>query len=200
MLFSRVNIAALSDIQKKEILFGGAFGQLPPPCHAALVLGGCIEDMRSRAASAVKLCGLVPVRKVIACGGAEREDEGRVRAECDILCDLLRAGGVGNIVAERCSKDTIENVLFAFTLLKNDLLTHKKFNVVIISSPWHLCRAVALARRLMPKTVKVYGYHAEFAQCARAWDTSPALRERADGELLWLKEAVLCGFADDFKI
>lgn len=201
MLFSQTEIAALSDTQKKEILFGGAFGQLPPPCHAALVLGGGIDDMRSRVASAASLCAAVRVRKVIACGGVRRQFGGASLQECAILRRLLQDAGVtAEIVEETSSKDTIENILYAFTLLKNDLLTEKRLSVAVVTNPWHLRRATELAKCLMPKTVSVYGYHEEFETQRARWENFPDLRVCAENELRFLRDAVECGFADDFEI
>lgn len=201
MLFSRADIAMLSAAQKDEILFGKVFGQLPPPCRAVLVLGGGIDDMRSRAASAAALCSHVSVGKVIACGGVRRQFGGTSLQECEILRRLLREAGVSaEIVAESNSKDTIENILYAFTLLKNDLLAEKRLNVTVVTSPWHLRRATELAKCLMPKTVSVYGYHSDYGRQRLAGEHSPALLTQAENELRFLYEAVECGFAEDFEI
>lgn len=201
MLFSQTDVAALSAAQKDEILFGKAFGQLPPPCHAVLVLGGGIDDMRSRAASAAALLASVPVGKVIACGGVVRQFGGAALPECGILCRLLQEAGVqAEIVLENNSKDTIENILYAFTLLKNDLFTEKRLNVAVVTSPWHLRRATELAKCLMPKTVSVYGYHSDYGRQRLTGARSPALLTQAENELRFLHDAVECGFADDFEI
>ena len=201
MLFSQADIAALSDAQKDEILFNKAFGQLPPSCDAALVLGCGIDEMRSRAASAAALCSCVPVGKVIACGGVVRQFGGTAMQECEILRRFLREAGVtAEIVAESNSKDTIENILFAFTLLKNDLLSQKKLRVAVVTSPWHLRRATQLAKCLMPKTVSVYGYHPDPARQRLSGEHSPVLRTQAENELRFLREAVECGFAEDFQM
>ena len=201
MLFSQADVAALSAAQKDEILFGKTFGRLPPPCHAVLVLGGGIDDMRSRVASAAALLARVPVGKVIACGGVVRQFGGAALPECGILCRLLREAGVqAEIVLENNSKDTIENILYAFTLLKNDLFMEKRLNVAVVTSPWHLRRATELAKCLMPKTVSVYGYHAEYEAQRAGMKDCPALLAHAENELRFLRDAVECGFADDFEI
>lgn len=201
MLFSQTDAAALSAAQKDEILFGKTFGRLPPPCHAALVLGGGIDDMRSRAASVAALLARVPVGKVIACGGVARQFGGEALQECEILCRLLREAGVqAEIVTENNSKDTIENILFALTLLKNDLMSQKRLNLAVITSPWHLRRATELAKCLMPKTVSVYGYHSDYGRQRLTGECSPALITQAENELRFLHDAVECGFADDFEI
>lgn len=201
MLFSQTDVAALSAAQKDEILFGKAFGQLPPPCHAVLVLGGGIDDMRSRAASAAALLASVPVGKVIACGGVVRQFGGAALPECGILSRLLREAGVSaEIVVEHNSKDTIENILYAFTLLKTDLMLQKRLSVAVVTSPWHLRRATELAKCLMPKTVSVYGYHSDYGRQRLTGARSPALLAQAENELRFLHDAVECGFADDFEI
>lgn len=201
MLFSQTDAAALSAAQKDAILFGKTFGRLPPPCHAALVLGGGIDDMCSRAASAAALLARVPVGKVIACGGVARQFGGEALQECEILCRLLREAGVqAEIVTENNSKDTIENMLFALTLLKNDLMSQKRLNLAVITSPWHLRRATELAKCLMPKTVSVYGYHSDYGRQRLTGECSPALITQAENELRFLHDAVECGFADDFEI
>lgn len=201
MLFSQTDAAALSAAQKDEILFGKTFGRLPPPCHAALVLGGGIDDMRSRAASAAALLARVPVGKVIACGGVARQFGGEALQECEILCRLLREAGVSaEIALENNSKDTIENILFALTLLKNDLMSQKRLNLAVITSPWHLRRATELAKCLFPRTVSVYGYHSDYGRQRLTGECSPALITQAENELRFLHDAVECGFADDFEI
>lgn len=201
MLFSEQDLSRLTDAQKKELIFGEPFLNMPPSCHAVLVLGGEPPNIPSRVASAAELCARIPVQKVIACGAVERVFGGRKEAECDILCRLLREAGVtAEIVAERSSKDTIENILFALTLIKNDLMTKKRLNVAVVTSPWHLRRAVGIAAALMPKTVSVYGYHAEYEAQRLAWERSPELRARAENELRFLREAVESGFAEDFEI
>lgn len=201
MLFSQADVAALSAAQKDEILFGKTFGRLPPPCHAVLVLGGGIDDMRSRVASAAALLARVPVGKVIACGGVVRQFGGEALPECGILCRLLQEAGVqAEIVLENNSKDTIENILFALTLLKNDLMSQKRLNIAVITSPWHLRRASALAECLFPRTVSVYGYHSDYGRQRLTGECSPALVTQAENELRFLHDAVECGFADDFEI
>ncbi len=201
MLFSQADVAALSAAQKDEILFGKTFGRLPPPCHAVLVLGGGIDDMRRRVASAAALLARVPIGKVIACGGVARQFGGEALPECEILCRLLQEAGVqAEIVLENNSKDTIENILYAFTLLKNDLFTEKRLNVAVVTSPWHLRRATELAKCLMPKTVSVYGYHSDYGRQRLTGECAPALITQAENELRFLREAVECGFADDFEI
>lgn len=201
MLFSETNVSLLSDEQKKEVIFGKPFGTLPPPCHAVFVLGGELSEMRGRAKSAAILCKTVPVRKVIVCGGVAREFNGVQQNECDILRALLRESGVtSEIVADRWSKDTIENMLFAFTLIKNDLLENKKLNVAVVTSPWHLRRATELAKCLMPKTISVYGYHSDYETQVNAWGDSAELHARAENELRFIREAIECGFICDFEI
>ena len=88
----------------------------------------------------------------------------------------------------------------AFTLLKNDLFTEKRLNVAVVTSPWHLRRATELAKCLMPKTVSVYGYHAEYEAQRAGMKDCPALLAHAENELRFLREAVECGFADDFEM
>ena len=201
MLFSQAEIAKLSDEQKRGLIFGEDFSSLPPPCSLALVLGSGVEEMRSRAASAAALAACIPVGKFIVCGGVAREFCGERQAECRILHDLLREAGVtAEIVQERSSKDTIENILYAFTLFKNDLLSQKRLNVAVVTSPWHLRRATELAKCLMPKTVSVYGYHSDYGRQRLTGECAPTLITQAENELRFLREAVECGFADDFEI
>ena len=80
-MFSRAAAEGLTEEQKKRIVFGECYSALPPPCHAVLVLGGGVDEMQSRAASAAALCSRIPVGKVIASGGAVREFGGAPKAE-----------------------------------------------------------------------------------------------------------------------
>ena len=68
------------------------------------------------------------------------------------------------------------------------------------SFPWHLRRATQLAKCLMPKTVSVYGYHSDYGRQRLTGECAPTLITQAENELRFLREAVECGFADDFEI
>lgn len=200
-MFLQAAAEGLTEEQKKRIVFGECYSALLPPCHAVLVLGGGVDEMQSRAASAAALCSRIPVGKVIASGGAVREFGGAPKAECMILHGFLHEAGVTTeIIEEHDSKDTIENILYAFTLLKNDLLSEKHLTVAVVTSPWHLRRAVGLAECLMPRTVSVYGYHALYDAQRLAWERSPERKACAENELRLIREAVECGFIDDFEI
>ena len=157
----------------------------------------CIREVASYG------CGLVVMHAIVGMqhiAPTERERAYGFENFSAVYEAAREAGVTAEIVQERSSKDTIENILYAFTLFKNDLLSQKRLNVAVVTSPWHLRRAAALARCLLPRTVSVYGYHAGYDAQRLAWARCPELRERAENELRFLQEAIGCGFAEDFEI
>ena len=81
--------------------------------------------------------------KLVLCGGVQ---PGHHTAEADVMAGLLRRAGVpeGAMMLERQSQDTMSNCRYAAQLLGGA----KGKRVLVVTSDYHLCRAVMTARRV----------------------------------------------------
>ena len=100
------------------------------------------HELLARADAAAQACAAHPQAAVIVCGGVL---PGHARAEADVMAELLAQRGVaqGRILRERRSQDTAENMRFAARLLGGA----KRRRVLVVTSDYHLRRAVMTARR-----------------------------------------------------
>ena len=98
-------------------------------------------ELRRRIAEAAQAYheGLAEV--VVACGGVL---PGHARAEAEVICEGLCVAGVpGSAVRlENRSQNTMENFRFAARMLSGSR------RVLVVTSDYHVCRAVATARRV----------------------------------------------------
>ncbi len=99
-------------------------------------------ELLARADAAAQVCAAHPEAAVVVCGGVL---PGHVRAEADVLAELLERRGVAQarILRERQSQNTAENMRFAARLLGGA----RGRRVLVVTSDYHLRRAVMTARR-----------------------------------------------------
>jgi vancomycin permeability regulator SanA len=118
------------------------------PAHAALVLGFALDDaggarpqLVARVDRAADLYrrGLVP--RLILSGGASKAGH----TEASVMRDLAMARGVpaDAIVLDERARSTIENFACSLPILER----LGAVNVLLVTEPWHMTRAMLLARR-----------------------------------------------------
>lgn len=100
------------------------------------------DELLARADAAARACAAHPEAAVVVCGGVL---PGHVRAEADVMAELLVRRGVADarIMRERQSQNTAENMRFAARLLGGA----RGRRVLVVTSDYHLRRAVMTARR-----------------------------------------------------
>lgn len=117
---------------------------------AILLLGVALDahdqptgELRLRAKEAARAYGEGQAPRIVACGGTL---PGHARAEAAVMADLLREEGVPEdaVVREEQSQDTMENFRNAAALLGGA----KGRRVLVVTSDYHLRRAVMTARRV----------------------------------------------------
>ena len=98
------------------------------------------QELCLRIAEAAKAYHEGLAKEVIACGGIL---PGHARAEAEVICAGLRDAGVPQhaIRLEDRSQNTMENFRFAARMLSGSR------RVLVVTSDYHVCRAVATARR-----------------------------------------------------
>lgn len=121
---------------------------MKPPYEAALVLGvelgpgdAPTEEMARRVSAAVRAYRRGSCKKLVLCGGRL---PGHERMEAAVMAQMLTALGVPKdaMMLEDQSQDTMENCRNAAKLLGGTK------RVLVVTSDYHLIRAVATARRV----------------------------------------------------
>ena len=100
------------------------------------------DELLARADVAARACAAHPSAVAVVCGGVL---PGHARAEADVLFELLARRGVAaaRIKREDCSQNTAENMRFAARVLGGA----RGKRVLVVTSDYHLRRAVMTARR-----------------------------------------------------
>jgi uncharacterized SAM-binding protein YcdF (DUF218 family) len=118
------------------------------PADAALVLGYALADdgtpqpqLVGRMEHAIDLVQRGVVPKLVLSGGASKHGH----TEASVMRDLARAAGVPAeaLVLDEAARSTIENFACSRALL--DRLGARR--VLVVTEPWHMTRAMLLARR-----------------------------------------------------
>ena len=101
------------------------------------------DELQRRVKAAAKAYHAGMSRRIVACGGTT---PGHAVSEADVMADLLAKEGVPElaIAKENQSQDTMENMRFAAVKLG----TAKGKSVLVVTSDYHLRRAVMTARRV----------------------------------------------------
>ena len=139
------------------------------------------DELLARADAAARACQMYPEAVVVVCGGVL---PGHARAEADVMAELLARRGVaqGRILRERQSQNTAENMRFAARLLGGA----QGRRVLVVTSDYHLRRAVMTARR--------YGFRARGMAAALPHDA--AWRTLRSKELCYTLD-LLMGWQDE---
>lgn len=159
---------------------------------AVLLMGTEPNGAKRRAAMAASFFKRFEVDFVIASGGVRHECDGEEMSEADIMCSVLTAQGVPEsvIVLENQARSTMENLLFGTVELGRRKTMECIERVVVITEPFHLRRALLLARTFFPRYFKVYGYTEGFTVQKRDWQTDGALCECVHTEIRCLKKMI----------
>ena len=189
----------LTDAERTEIAFGG-WTEDTEKGAAALLLGGPLEEMPSRAEAAAELyrAGRAPL--IIPTGGVARDTELGRQSEAKYLTELLLSEGVpaGDILTEEEAQTTRENMIFGETLLERRLRPRGPFRVYIVTTEYHMRRSLALARLYLPRTAVVAACPAVLPSGSRnEWVRGPYWRHAVETEVRLLKGMVDRGEAED---
>lgn len=160
------------------------------PFDAILLLGLELDErdqpkeeliLRAKAAAKAYHEGAAPV--IVACGG---QTPGHAVPEAEVMARLLREEGVPQdaLLLEKKSQDTIGNMRFA----RGELGGGKKLRVLVVTSDYHVRRAVMTARRA--------GFRAR--GCAAAIPHDGAWKEKKGKEFAYTVD-LLMGWQDEGK-
>ena len=204
MLVSKTSLEellALPITVQEKILYGGV-EPIAYDSDVAILLGGPLEHMESRAMAAVKLYKEGKVKHIIPTGAPFRESEFGNLSECDIMIAYLKREGVPDeaIIPERQALTTRENMIYGVLEVNRKLSFYKVKSITIVSSYCHIKRSVALAKFFFPSTVTVYGYPSTCEEeLPGNWYNSELYKDSFSYEIPLIKALIDNNFMDDIE-
>ncbi|MBQ3222896.1 MAG: YdcF family protein [Clostridia bacterium] len=169
---------------------------------AAILLGGNPNVLRERASAAARLYHEGRVPYIIPTGGVKWDtDLGRM-SEAERMEQYLLEFGVPQeaILLENEATTTRENMIFATLLIERRLKPRGPFRLVIVTSPAHLRRSLAIAKMYLPRTAEISGCPGDCPQgMPGVWHQDEYQVTRVQRELGLIKEQIDQGDMDDFE-
>ncbi|MDE6374047.1 MAG: YdcF family protein [Clostridia bacterium] len=174
-----------------EILFYENYGK-PIKSDYAIVCGTAPEYAFIRAEIAASFYKKSGTEKIIVSGAAVSD---KSVTECAFLKNELIALGVPAeaIIEEPRAYDTIQNMTCSLTEIckRTDIMQVE--SIAVITEPFHIKRAVCLAKILLPQFIKVYGYTEGVAEQRGQWKTDERLNNCVKNEIIILKDLAAKG-------
>lgn len=167
-----------------------------------MVLGSG-KAMRNRVPSAVAAYQAGRAPKIMMCGGITTTTPGHTVSEADHMS--LTAIGMGvpdeDIWVENTSVNTIENILCAMLVLQREVMLNKVKRVLLVTAPFHMRRALQIARYFFPRHIEVSPCPAEDPRGGREhWQEIPEGVKLINNEARNLIMYVKNGVIPDFEI
>lgn len=141
--------------------------------------------------------------KVMLCGGSIRSFREGSMQEAEHMFRTAMAMGMKekDIILEKRSTNTIENILCALLELQSSIGLNNIKNVLLVTTTYHMRRSLEIARYLFPKHIDVIPCPADDNNTKRDnWMNSAEGRERAISEIKKIIECVEYGVFPDFEI
>ena len=199
-MFTKEQVICFPDGVKERIVYGRR-PVTDDALDCALVLGGPIAFMPSRAAAAAKLylSGQVPLLMVT--GGGCWETPFGYLSEAQTLARYLLEAGVPEekIVIEDRATTTPENMKNCRLLLQEHF-GPKRLRLAVVSSNFHVNRATVLSKLFLPGH-DIFGFGAEYPKDnAQEYLSDPLVRQWVTKECRCLWSYVEKGWITDFPV
>jgi len=168
-----------------------------------IIVLGSVKAAKYRVPAAAKAYRAGRAGKIMLCGGALRDHSGETCSEAELMrAAALEAGAAEeDIILENSSQNTIENILFALIELQRAFCLNKVQRVLLVTTTFHMRRALCIARSLFPAHIAVIPCPADDTNTRRSnWMATPAGVERTKSEALNIVRCVQGGVFPDFEI
>ena len=201
MWVSKITEDNLTNDVIDRLLFQG-FNDTGMHVDCILVLGSMkAEKYRVPAAANAFFAGRS--EKIMLCGGKTRDFPNGSMTEAESMHEKILEFGVPetSLIIENNSQNTIENILCSLLELQRSMLLNKVKSVLLVTTTYHMCRSLHLARYLFPSHISVYPCPADDTTTKRDnWMNTPKGTERATAEALNIVRCVNNGVFPDFEI
>ena len=168
-----------------------------------IIVLGSIKAAKYRVPAADKAFFSGRSEKIMLCGGKIRNFSGESMAEADNMYQKALELGVPetNIIVEKSSQNTIENILCALLELQRSMWLNKVKSVLLVTTTYHMRRSLHTAKYLFPSHISVYPCPADDTTTKRDnWMNTPEGIDRVKEEALNIVRCVNNGVIPDFEI
>ncbi len=207
MLLSQTERSALRDLsieEKTSIVFSG-FEDSDAYADFAILLGGHPNVLLERAKAAAKLYHDGRVKYIIPTGGVEWDYTDERTTEALRMTSLLKDLSIPDeaIIIENEARTTVENMIYSLLQISRKVDFYKAkdgVKVIIVTSPRHIRRSLALAKMLLPDFFKISGFVSETDIATKEnWQDDERSRKYIATEISLMKHLVDSGMTDDIE-
>lgn len=128
---------------------------------------------------------------------------GEAMAEADNMHKKALELGIPetNIILEKSSQNTIENILFSLIELQRSMWLNKIKSILLVTTTYHMRRSLHIAKYLYPSHISVYPCPADDTTTKRDnWMNTTEGIDRVNREALNIVRCVNNGVIPDFEI
>lgn len=201
MWVSKITEEDLTDEVIDQLLYEGI--QDTGEMIDCIIVLGSIKAAKYRVPVAVDAYHAGRANKIMMCGGALRNFPDGERMEAEHMYKrALELGVPGeDIILERTSQNTVENILCALVELQRTFWLNNVRKVLVVTTTYHMRRSLLIARYLFPKHIEIIPCPAPDDNTNRDnWMNTQKGIERAKGEALNIIKCVHNGVIPDFEI
>ena len=141
--------------------------------------------------------------KMILCGGSIRDFDSGETSEAEHMCEMAEKMGVkrDDIILDKISQNTVENILQAMVLLQRHFWLNRVRKVLLVTASYHMRRSLHIARYLFPEHIEIIPCPVSDDNTGREnWKDTDLGRERATNEVKKIITYVKNGVFPDFAI
>ena len=201
MLVSRISEENLTDEVIDKLLFEG-LEDTGEKVDCIIVLGS-LKAAKYRVPIAVNAYNAGRANRIMFCGGVLRDFSNGEYLEAEHMYKKALELGVNeeDIILEKSSQNTVENVLLALVELQRKFWLNNVRKVLLVTTTYHMRRSLSIARYLFPTHVDIIPCPADDENTKRCnWMNTQQGVERAKTEALNIVRCVKNGVIPDFEI
>lgn len=168
-----------------------------------IIVLGSLKATKYRIPVAINAYNAGRANKIMLCGGKVREFSDGECMEAEHMYKRVMELGIPkeNIILEKKSQNTVENILCAMVELQHAFWLNNVKKVLLVTTAYHMRRSLAIARYLFPIHIDIIPCPANDTNTNRDnWMNTPEGLERAKGEALNIVRCVKNGVIPDFEI
>lgn len=168
-----------------------------------IIVLGSFKAAKYRVPAAAEAFFSGRAERIMLCGGKMRDFSGKRMAEADNMYEKALELGVpeANIILEKNSQNTIENILCSLLELQRSLWLNRVKGVLLVTTTYHMRRSLHIAKYLFPSHISIYPCPADDTTTRRDnWmDTAEGI-SRVNKEAWNIVRCVNSGVIPDFEI
>ena len=201
MLVSQIKDEDLTPQLIDKLLFHG-IDDTGESVDCIIVLGS-MKAAKYRVPIAAQVYKTGRAGKVLLCGGKPRDFHDGTYSEAEHMRKAALEFGIAaeDIILEKTSQNTVENMLFALIELQRTFWLNNVHRVLLVTTTYHMRRSLEIARYLFPKHITVIPCPADDTNTKKDnWMNTPAGITRVKNEAMKIVNYINNGVIPDFEI